>query len=196
MKTGIYRIHNLVDNKVYIGSTMDSFNNRWTHHRGRLRANQHCNPKLQNAWNRHSEAAFVFEILLYCDPEDCLTFEQMAIDCYQPEYNICLVAGNRKNYVHSDQTKQRISNALRGRKFSALHRRHLSKSKEGRLPQHLRDCDHSGSKNGRAVITEEQARAIKVLLDKGLSQQKIANKFGVQQTLVSRIKRGVSWSHV
>lgn len=60
----------------------------------------------------------------------------------------------------------------------------------------LYDCDRTGSKNGRAVITEEQAFKIKALLDEGLSQQKIADRFHIQQTLVSRIKRGVSWSHV
>lgn len=192
---GVYQIRNLVDGKVYIGSTIDAFSSRWGHHRGRLRVKAHCNPKLQNAWNKHGEKCFVFEVVEVCVATECLIREQHYLDVRQPEYNICQVAGNRTGYSHTDVTKHKISKALLGRSLSVEHKHNISNAKQGAQPQHLRAVDRTGSKNGRAVITEAQAREIKVLLSQKLSQQKIAGRFGIQQTLVSRIARGVSWAH-
>ena len=50
----------------------------------------------------------------------------------------------------------------------------------------------SGEKNGRSKLTKRRAAAIRRLKGK-LSQEKIGERFGVCQTTVSKILRGISW---
>ena len=47
-KIGIYKIQNLVNDKYYIGSTVDSFNKRLNHHYHALIRGNHKNDHLQN----------------------------------------------------------------------------------------------------------------------------------------------------
>jgi len=54
-----------------------------------------------------------------------------------------------------------------------------------------------GSHNGRAKLTEEQVREIrKLAASKTISQQKIADMYGVTQMLVSKIHRRRLWPHL
>ena len=55
---------------------------------------------------------------------------------------------------------------------------------------------HRGSNNGRAVLTEAGALAVKMLLDRGVSQTEIADTIGVTTAAISAIKNGRNWSHV
>jgi hypothetical protein len=50
-----------------------------------------------------------------------------------------------------------------------------------------------GSRNGRAKLKETDIPEIKNLYASGLSQQKIADRFGVDQTSISRIVIGKGW---
>lgn len=41
---------------------------------------------------------------------------------------------NRKNYKHSDETKQKMSDVAKGRKFSDEHRLKMSQARKGKIP--------------------------------------------------------------
>lgn len=58
--SGIYKIKNTKDGKVYIGSSVDVVD-RLYKHRYKLKNNKHFNLHLQRAWNRDGEESFVFE---------------------------------------------------------------------------------------------------------------------------------------
>jgi group I intron endonuclease len=51
MVAGVYWILNLVNGKVYIGSSVD-VENRLQNHKKDLIAGKHRNPYLQRAWNK------------------------------------------------------------------------------------------------------------------------------------------------
>jgi group I intron endonuclease len=98
-KQGIYRIRNLVDNKVYIGSTIN-FANRKSVHFSCLRNGKHENPYLQASFNKHGEQSFLFEILEITEglnQVNLLIVEQRYFDkarCFDRElgYNINPIA--------------------------------------------------------------------------------------------------------
>lgn len=53
-----------------------------------------------------------------------------------------------------------------------------------------------GTRNGRAVLSDEDIPKIRQLLKEGHSQMSIASQFGVNQHTISCIKRRVRWAHV
>ena len=57
---GIYGIKNIINNKIYIGQTRESFIKRYWHHRCLLNNNHHDNPHLQSAWNKYGSDNFIF----------------------------------------------------------------------------------------------------------------------------------------
>ena len=61
---GIYEIKCKVNNKRYVGKTVNSFGDRWDVHRTKLRKNYHEIPNLQKDWNIYGEENFEFNILM------------------------------------------------------------------------------------------------------------------------------------
>jgi group I intron endonuclease len=70
---GIYKIENIVNGKIYIGSS-DNIERRFTDHKYLLKKNIHHSIHLQYAWNKHGEKNFKFSVLEECD--DLLKREQ------------------------------------------------------------------------------------------------------------------------
>lgn len=64
--TGIYKITNQTNDKVYIGKSVDMFT-RWRHHERELQRGKHCNVHLQKSWNKYGENTFKFEVVEVCD---------------------------------------------------------------------------------------------------------------------------------
>lgn len=61
-KSAVYELRNLVNNKVYIGSTLN-FNKRVSSHKHALNANKHHSSHLQASWNKHGGSNFIFRVL-------------------------------------------------------------------------------------------------------------------------------------
>jgi group I intron endonuclease len=89
---GVYQIKNLVNGKIYIGSSV-TLSVRYSTHLKNLRQGTHVNPKLQSSWNKHGETSFEFSVLEYCDPKETFEMEQSYIDILKPTYNISLSVG-------------------------------------------------------------------------------------------------------
>ena len=118
-KTGIYCIRNLVNSKIYIGSTKTSFLNRKNNHLLLLRKNKHYNEHLQNAWNNYYEENFSFEVLYICLASECEKYEGDFIKLYNSNrrnfgYNIASVSSYRYKYnmskLHNDEKSNRKIN--------------------------------------------------------------------------------------
>lgn len=58
----IYKIRNVVNQKFYVGSTIN-MKERARTHRNRLRRGKHHATHLQAAWNKYGEECFVFEVV-------------------------------------------------------------------------------------------------------------------------------------
>jgi len=67
----IYKIRNLVNEKFYVGSTVN-MKVRFREHRKQLRGNRHHSKHLQAAWNKYGEEKFIFEVVEQVPPEKSL----------------------------------------------------------------------------------------------------------------------------
>jgi len=109
MTAGIYQIRNLINDKIYIGSS-ENVEYRWKRHRRDLKRNAHHSNHLQNAWNKYGEENFVFEILEKVkDKNNLLEEEQKYIDFLFPKYNVYTTAGSSRGYLWTKEQKKKIS---------------------------------------------------------------------------------------
>jgi len=121
---GIYKIVNLKNGKLYIGSTSNDFRERWWTHKSYLNNNKHDNKHLQNAWNKYGGQNFKFEIIEECKKEILREKEQYYIDQWyldengkfikQRGYNIREKAESNEGVKHTEDVKRRIKKAISG----------------------------------------------------------------------------------
>lgn len=94
MEKVIYKITNLVNDKFYVGSTINK-KVRFRQHRRLLRQNRHHCKHLQAAWNLYGELKFAFEVVECVDPfidlaevEDTYLTEHVGKNhCYNSGYS-------------------------------------------------------------------------------------------------------------
>ena len=87
--------------------------------------------RIYSAILKHGYSNFQLEILEYCTKENAISREQYYIDLYKPEYNLNLIAGSRLGSIHSEDTRVKLSNSLRGRKLTENHKNLLSLASKG-----------------------------------------------------------------
>lgn len=141
-KCGIYQIKNILDSKIYIGSSTRIYG-RWRHHKSLLKNNRHHNKHLQSAWNKYGEDSFVYEILEECTPELLLEKEEFYIEefsCLDDEYgyNIAIRPGlpfYGKRHSELARKNQSIKNSGQnnphwGKNLSFEHRKAISDARK------------------------------------------------------------------
>lgn len=82
---GIYMIRNILNNKVYIGKSVD-IKRRWTNHKTNLDNNIHDNKHLQSSWNKYGKNCFDFSIVEECAESELNNREIYYIQFYR-SYN-------------------------------------------------------------------------------------------------------------
>lgn len=99
MVIGIYKIINIKNNKVYIGSSKD-IERRWKEHLYSLENNLHHSIKLQRSYNKTKDkSTFNFEIIKEVDEDKLKEREQYYInmyDAFNNGYNCCAEVDNPK----------------------------------------------------------------------------------------------------
>lgn len=82
--SGIYKIENIVNGKLYIGSSIDIYK-RWKEHKTELENKCHHSIHLQRAWDKHGEENFKFEILevFNGEREKLFELEKYYLDTYK-----------------------------------------------------------------------------------------------------------------
>lgn len=113
IKSGIYKIINLINNKIYIGSAVN-LDNRKNVHFTILKKNKHHNIKLQRSFNKYEKENFKFEILEYCEKENLIKREQYYIDNLTPYYNIAKIAGSNLGSKRTLDTRRQLSKSHKG----------------------------------------------------------------------------------
>lgn len=150
IKSAVYKITNILDSKVYVGSSFNVYK-RWDRHRSSLRKGTHSNAHLQASVNLVGLDSFIFEIIEETpkDKKFILQKEQYWLDFYQSYkkdkgYNILPVAGNNSGFKHSEATKEIIRKARLGK--------HLSEESKQKVRDFLKG--HEVSSETRLRISE------------------------------------------
>jgi len=188
-KSGIYKITNSSNGKIYIGSAYN-LSNRFSVHRYTLRNNKNKNKHLQAAWNKYGEQNFIFEIIELVDIGTLLQREQYWIDNFTPfkkeiGYNIAKIAGNTAGIKPSEATRKKQSESAKKRPKRKMSEEDLVKLKErykGKIPP--------WAKLTWAIVNE-----IRDLYQQGFTQGSIAKKFQIGSATVSEIIRNIIWKN-
>lgn len=85
IKSGVYKITCLKNNKIYIGSSKN-ISKRFSSHKNQLKNKKHHNYFLQKDWIKYGKENFKFEILELCEPNKRFDLEQKYLDEIKPFY--------------------------------------------------------------------------------------------------------------
>lgn len=120
IKGGVYKISNIINDKVYIGSSKN-VHTRLRTHRRELKNNVHHSRYLQRAFNKYGAANFLFEVIEYIkDENNLIPREQDYIDLFlsyieDKGYNMEPIAGSSKGVKRSDEFKAKLRAANLGK---------------------------------------------------------------------------------
>jgi group I intron endonuclease len=190
IKSGIYKIENIINKKCYIGRSIDIYG-RWYRHKNNLTKNKHINYILQNSWNKYGEANFKFSILEECIPDEDFQInrEKYWRDIENDNFNIGLcerggkfelkghprekeirkkLSINAKGRKHSEETKRKMSLSRKGKKKSSEWKRKIKNSQPIELHQ----------KNSKKYWTDEN-RKIHGEKAKGINKCQIMRRVSV-----------------
>lgn len=128
----VYLITNTVNGKQYVGITCRGYLNRWREHV--LSANSGSKTILHNAIRKYGEDVFNVELLASDIPnEDIRETEISFISKYHTfysdgGYNMTYGGGGVAGLKHSESTKSRISNSLKGHVFPESRNKKISEA--------------------------------------------------------------------
>ena len=117
MKSGVYKITNIINGKFYVGSSINMTKRKYLHF-SKLRRKIHDNSHLQSSFNKYGEENFIFSILATCPAIYCIKLEQWFLDNLNPQYNKHPLANSSLGTRHNERFKElaRINNT--GKKLS------------------------------------------------------------------------------
>jgi len=134
-KSGIYMLTNKLINDIYIYIRQSiDISKRFMNYFNLSYLISKDNSIISRALIKYGYSNFSLTILEYCDKSDLLLREQYYFDKFNPQYNILKIAGNSKDFKHSEETKIKISKALKGvyikKKSSLWGRFHTEETKK------------------------------------------------------------------
>jgi hypothetical protein len=103
-KSGIYMWVNTINNKRYVGSSVD-LHRRFSAYYSVAYLTKYNNIIIHRALLKYGYSAFSLHILEYCNREDLLSREQYYMDLYKPEYNTLTLAGYSLGFKQSEEWK-------------------------------------------------------------------------------------------
>jgi len=211
MITGIYKILNKTNNKVYIGSATD-IKKRWRDHKWYLNHNFHHNSHLQSAWNKYGVDNFEFSIIVECTIDELLIKENDCIKIHdslnnEHGYNVNDPEHSFLNRKHTEKTKNILSLLKQGNKnpmfgkCGKLHPRFntkASKETKDKISLGRKATNTSiGENHPKAKLNSNDVLKIREMyFIEGLSQLNISKIYNVAHSNINSIILRKTWTHV
>jgi group I intron endonuclease len=167
-ESGIYKIENLVNHKIYIGQSKN-IHNRMLQHKNELKHRKHINTHLQKAVDKYGLDNFIFEVIEKCpisllDEKEVYWIEKLKSADRQYGYNSSL--GGQAHRLVSDSTRK------------------------------LMRENFEGEKSNTAKISETTAKLIIQMLLDGKSIHGVANELKISHKIVEGIRTKKKWKYL
>jgi group I intron endonuclease len=185
MNSGIYLIRNLVNDKVYIGQSVN-VKARLSDHRRLLSQNKHNNSYLQRQYNKYGVDCFEFSKIETASLDKLDDAERFWIELYNSmdrNKGFNLESGGNAGKTFSKQRIEQITgagNPMFGKK----------RSKE------FVDFISLFNRGSSDKLTEADVSNIKEFLFNNASQSELANKYGVSLSTINKIVKCKNWGWV
>jgi group I intron endonuclease len=136
MKSGVYIISNIFNDKKYIGSSNNIIRRKSEHFR-ELKNNNHKNKYLQSSYNKYGAEFFVFSILERCNIEKLIEREKYWISIFQSSlankgYNLSIPL-EKGGYEMSDITREKLRRITLKQKLGIETKKEYQKWKDKKL---------------------------------------------------------------
>ena len=150
-KSGIYKITNTINQKIYVGSSVN-LKKRFNTHINSLIKNTHHSKTMQRAYNKYGKDSFIFEVVELVElKENLLIREQYYMDELNPfgdnGFNNERIAGSKLGFKHTEETKKKMSESAKiyskeiSERMKKLHtgKKMLNETKE-KISKKLKGC--------------------------------------------------------
>lgn len=174
---GIYQITHKSSGKKYIGST-NNINHRRLDHLRDLRNNRHCNPHLQNTWNKYGENDFVFQIIEITTTSTQFIREQWYLD-NKIDWN---------NDFNSNKSAS-LSPGTKGKSMSEETRRKKSVAMKNNKRQMSDDERRRRSESAKSMNAKRKASGWTFSDESRKKKSEISKKLGLKPAHVSQLGR-------
>lgn len=162
--SGVYKITNKVNNKSYIGSSIN-IKMRWQKHIYDLKKDLHPNKHLLESYKKYGEHNFEFSILeIVEDTDQLIDREQYYLDfykSYENGYNIRKFAENNFGYKHSKKTIEKCRIASTGKQHTEETKKRISLSNIGKIVSEETKKKMSLAKKGKSSHWKGKKRSEK-----------------------------------
>jgi group I intron endonuclease len=150
----IYKITNLLNNKIYVGQTVQPLHKRWT---------RHCSPHSECTYLKNAIAKYGKENFKIENIKECNSLKQMN---YWESFYIILFNSTNKyigyncnyggdNKALTQETKQKISKSMSGYKNHFFNKKHTSESLKKQKIKRLNRKNHISGKSIVCIETNE-----------------------------------------
>lgn len=177
----IYKITNKENGMIYIGQTIQTLEDRWRQHRKKSSTCLY----LKRAFEKYGIDNFIFEMICCCHDTD---LDKLEIQ-YMAEFNSIVPNGYNlreggNSGRHNEETKKKISDALKGRTHIIRHQ--LGKPVTEETKKKISDAlkgrtdiirNHNHFKVGEMRHTEKSKNKMSIAHKKGVDQYDLDNNF-------------------
>lgn len=167
-KSGIYRWTNLINGKIYIGSSSDLGERFYRYYNidYLIKTLTRTKSIIYSSLLKNGYSNFKLDILEYCEKKDLLNREQYYFSVLNPEYNILKLAYSSEGFKHTEKTKEIMSKSALGRTFSSETRSKISAALIGKGGKIVQVIDKNTGNTVEYVSINQAAKAFNVRSEK------------------------------
>lgn len=207
-RTGVYGIYCLANNRVYIGSSSAKRGliYRLRCHLADLKVGKHHSILLQRAWDKYGKQNFVFKVVEFVEPSQCVEREQYWLDYYDTSnpkkgFNISPTAKSQLGVKRRQESIEKHRMKMIGRKITEEHKKRLSEFNKGRVMSSESKRKMSESHKG---VPKGDNRKKKILYEitspEGMlfsssSLTSFCSPLGLHVSAMTRVAKGLQENH-